>query len=295
MEYYEFNKMDNERYLSCYENCMQLSSDLSPYSLLALRDEPVCARRAYDYGLCFHRGYFGGELCYGPPVGDWDAADWEEIFAKEFPSGSVFWGIPELLMKKWVRTFGDSLEVLESRDDWDYVIYTKRMAETKGGKLRNIRRKLYHFRQTYGFEVESLTPELFDEVIKFHEGQTENLLGRTSVQERIFFDSATFYAAINDWDDNHLYGSVFRIDGKICGVLINEIIDESNVVGLYQKQDISYEGLSAYMLVSDCRYLYEQGYLIYNIMADIGSEGLRRSKTMLDPLVMLKKYNIIVK
>lgn len=188
MEYYEFDKMDNERYLSCYENCMQLSSDLSPYSLLALRDEPVCARRAYDYGLCFHRGYFGGELCYGPPVGDWDAADWEEIFAKEFPSGSVFWGIPELLMKKWVRTFGDSLEVLESRDD------------------------------------------------------------------------------------NHLYGSVFRIDGKICGVLINEIIDESNVVGLYQKQDISYEGLSAYMLVSDCRYLYEQGYLIYNIMADIGSE-----------------------
>ena len=77
--------------------------------------------------------------------------------------------------------------------------------------------------------------------------------------------------------------------------MINEIIDESNVVGLYQKQDISYEGLSAYMLVSDCRYLYEQGYLIYNIMADIGSEGLRRSKTMLDPLVMLKKYNIIVK
>ncbi|MBQ9489851.1 MAG: hypothetical protein IJU80_07960 [Lachnospiraceae bacterium] len=231
MEYYEFDKMDNERYLSCYENCMQLSSDLSPYSLPALRDEPVCARRAYDYGLCFHRGYFGGELCYGPPVGDWDAVDWEEIFAKEFPSGSVFWGIPEL----------------------------------------------------------------FDEVIKFHEGQTENLLGRTSVQERIFFDSATFYAAINDWDDNHLYGSVFRIDGKICGVLINEIIDESNVVGLYQKQDISYEGLSAYMLVSDCRYLYEQGYLIYNIMADIGSEGLRRSKTMLDPLVMLKKYNIIVK
>lgn len=207
MEYYEFDKMDNERYLSCYENCMQLSSDLSPYSLLALRDEPVCARRAYDYGLCFHRGYFGGELCYGPPVEDWDAADWEEIFAKEFPSGSVFWGIPELLMKKWVRTFGDSLEVLESRDDWD---------------------------------------------------------------------------------DNHLYGSVFRIDGKICGVLINEIIDESNVVGLYQKQDISYEGLSAYMLVSDCRYLYEQGYLIYNIMADIGSEGLRRSKTMLDPLGMLK-------
>ncbi|MBR4605875.1 MAG: hypothetical protein IKO41_06565, partial [Lachnospiraceae bacterium] len=78
MEYYEFDKMDNERYLSCYENCMQLSSDLSPYSLLALRDEPVCARRAYDYGLCFHRGYFGGELCYSPPVGDWDAADWEE-------------------------------------------------------------------------------------------------------------------------------------------------------------------------------------------------------------------------
>lgn len=295
MDYYEFDKTDNERYLSCYASCMQLSSDLSPYSLLALRDEPVCIRRAYEYGLCFHRGYFGGGPCYITPVGVWDVADWEEIFAKEFPAGSVFWGIPELLMRKWVRIFGDSLEVMESREDWDYVIYTKRMAETKGGKLKNIRRKLCHFQQNYSFEVEILTPKHFDEVIIFHEEQVENLLGRTSVRERVLFDSDAFYAAINDWDDNYLYGSVFRIDGKIRGVLINEIIDENNVIGLYQKQDISYEGLSAYMLVSDCRYLYEQGYLIYNIMADIGSEGLRKSKSMSNPLVMLKKYNIIVK
>ena len=192
MEFYEFDKTDNEKYLTYYVNCMQLSSDLSPYSLLALRDEPIGARRAYEYGLCFHRGCFGGELCFGPPVGVWDAADWEEIFAKEFPSGTVFWGIPELLMRKWVSIFGDSLEVLESRDDWDYVLYTKRMAETKGGKLRKIRRKRYHFRQNYSYEVDSLTPELFDEVIKFHEEQTENLLARTSVKERILFDNSNF-------------------------------------------------------------------------------------------------------
>ncbi len=295
MDYYEFDKTDNEHYRSYYEKCLQLSSDLSPYSVLALRDEPVNAKRCYKYGLCFHKGYFGDEICYAPPVGDWDTADWKEIFSKEFPSGSVFWGIPELLMKKWVRILGDSFEILESRDDWDYVWYTKRMAETRGRKLKNIRQKLNCFLKNYQIETERLKPELFNDVIRFHEEQTENIKNRTSVKERLYFDSTTFYTALEAWDDKSLYGTVFRVEGRICGVLINEIIDENNVIGLYLKQDISYKGLSGYMSVSDCKYMYEKGYLIYNIMADIGSEGLRRSKSMSDPLVMLKKYNIVVK
>ena len=295
MIYRDFDETDNEHYLQYCQNCIQMASELTPYSLLALRGEPYHVRRAYSYGLCFHQGVLGDVLYYGCPVGEWDTADWREIFAREFPSGSRFFFIPELLMKKWVRIFGDAIEVEESRDDWDYIWYTKRMSEAKGGALKSYRHSANRFLKRYHCVEERLTPGLFDEIKRFHRAQTGSLLKNSSADEWIDLDSATFRTALDYWDASHLYGTVFRVEGEIAGVLINEIIDENNAVGIYQRQDRKYSGITEYMYISDCRYLMEQGYLLYNVMSDVGSEGLRNAKMRSAPLVMLKKYSIIVK
>ena len=123
----------------------------------------------------------------------------------------------------------------------------------------------------------------------------EQLRERTSAEDMVDFDDKTFETALDYWDDRWFYGTIFRVDGEIGGVLINEILDENNVAGLYQKQERKYTGITEYIYISDCQYLIDKGYLVLNVMSDVGSEGLRDAKMHSNPLVLLKKYNITVK
>ena len=296
MEYRGFDATDNANYRSYYQSCLQMTADMTPFNLLSLRGEPAYVERAYGYGLCFHQGTLGeGKTVHFCPVGDWDTADWKGIFASEFPAGTYFWGIPELLMKKWRDLFGDRLEIEESRDDWDYIWYTKRMVELQGSKFKSMRGARNRFMKTYQCSEEPLTPEHFDEIRDFHRQQTELLLERTTAGDMVEFDDDTFETALDNWDAQYLYGTIFRVEGAVAGVLINEILDENMVVGLYQKQDRSYNGITEYIYVSDCQYLMDRGYVVINVMSDVGSEGLRVAKMHTNPLVLLKKYNITVK
>ena len=294
MIFKDFDEKDNERYRGYYLKCIQMTADMTPYNLLSLRGEPANIKRAYAWDLCFHQAEYDGKKIIFTPVGDLDEADWEKIFREEFPSGTYFWGIPELLMKKWSAIFGDRIQVEESRDDWDYVWYTKRMSDLEGGEFKSYRKQMNKFVKNNSFTEEPLTPALFDDARAFHREMAMQLRERTSAEDMVDFDDETFETVLKLWDDKWLYGTVFRVDGKIAGVLINEILDENNVVGLYQKQTRDYDGLTEYMYISDCRKMMNEGYLITNVMSDAGSEGLRFAKERSHPLVMLKKYNISV-
>lgn len=295
MEFKYFDEKDNERYREHYLKCLQMTADMTPFNLLSLRGEPAYIKRAYKYDMCFHQGDYEERKINFCPVGEWDTADWKKIFAEEFPTGTYFWGIPELLMKQWVSIFGDAIEVEESRDDWDYVWYTKRMSEAEGSLLKSYRKNRNKFQNHYQCVEEPMTPDNFDEVREFHKQQIELLRERTSSANMVDFDDGTFETVLSCWDDRYLYGTVYRIDGEIAGVLINEIIDENNVVGLYQKQDRKFTGITEYIYISDCKHLIDNGFMVFNVMSDAGSEGLREAKLRSNPLVLLKKYNITVK
>ena len=295
MIFSDFDEKDNDRYRSYYLKCIQMTADMTPFNLLSLRGEPSYVKRAYAWDLCFHQAVADGQTPYLCPVGDLDEADWERIFAEEFPSGSYFWGIPELLMKRWKAVLGDRIEIEESRDSWDYVWYTKRMSDLEGHDFKSYRKAMNRFVKNNRFSEEPVTPARFDEIRAFHREQIEQLRLRTTAEEIVEFDDKTFETALDCWDDRWLYGTIFRVDGKIAGVLINELIDENNVVGLYQKQVRDYDGLTEYMYISDCKKMLGEGYLIINVMSDAGSEGLRAAKERSHPLVMLKKYNITVR
>lgn len=144
MIYRKYDEADNDCCLKYYRRSPQLVSEMAPYSLLALRKEPYCAERAYGYGPCFHRGYLERELYHGCPIGDWDHANWKEIFREAFPRGTVFLWIPELLMRKWKCILGDAIEVEETREDWDYILDTSKISELKGSGLKSFRHK-YHW------------------------------------------------------------------------------------------------------------------------------------------------------
>ena len=40
--------------------------------------------------------------------------------------------IPEYLLKLWQECIPDRIEIIESRDQWDYILYTDRIEEMKG-------------------------------------------------------------------------------------------------------------------------------------------------------------------
>lgn len=198
-------------------------------------------------------------------------------------------------MRKWAGIFGDSIEIGEDRDNWDYIWDTGRMAEARGPGLRSYRKNRSRFLRKYGCEEQMLTPALFDELRRFQEEQFRELLERAAGEEGPVYDNELFEAALDDWDDRYLRGTIYRVDGAIAGVQINEIIDDEYVVGIYQKQNRNLAGLMEYMSIKDCRHLHERGCPVLNVMQDDGEPGLRDIKMRSDPLCMLRKYYVTVR
>ena len=270
--------------------CIQMPSNLSPLVLLSDKDK-FKFQRGYAADLCWHKYVEDGEERWTAPVGDWDEINWQETFAKHVPAGTTFYEVPEYLAKLWQRELGAAIEVNEDRNNWDYILYLDRMEKLEGKKLKSIRQWRNSFEKNYSYEVEELTPKIFDELRAFQAGAEENLQARVDNSEIASEDNASFLFALEHWDAfKDLFGFVIRVDSQIVAYSIDEQIDESHSIGLFAKANYDFKGINQFAYWYDAKMNQERGILTENIMEDVGEENLRFFKEHLSPLVMLKKF-----
>ncbi len=169
----------------------------------------------------------------------------------------------------------------------------ERLKNLSGHKLKNFRREYKIFVREYDYSIEPLTPQIFPELIEFHETAEKNLRKRHGDSESVDIDDVTFYKALEYWEKlGNLSGFVVRIGGKIAAYQVDEIIDETYSIGLLSKADYSYKGVNKFAYWYMAKSSIERGILIQNIMEDDGDEKLRLFKEHLDPIVLLKQYHV---
>ena len=290
IEFKNFDFDDNERYLEYLHRCIQIPSNASPLTLLAGKDANNI-QRAYAENLCWHKFTVDDMDILGAPLGDWDEIDWKKVFKAHVPAGTVFNFVPEYLLKIWQRELGDTIEVDEDRDMWDYILYLERMENLSGKKLKSIRNARNSFEKNYNYTIEEITPKIFNELKAFHVGAEKNLQSRVENVELAQADGDAFLFAMENWDKfKNLLGFVIRVDGQIVAYCLDEIIDEAHSIGLFAKADYKFDGVNQFAYWYDAKISLERGLVTQNLMDDVGEENLRFFKEHLCPLVMLKKY-----
>lgn len=260
--------------------------------LLSLKSR-MQLQRGYADGFCWHRYSWDGVENWGPPIGDWDSADWQKLFQEHVPAGTCFFGVPEYLKNRWLQALGDDIQVEENRDSWEYLIKTDSLKNLTGGQFENFRWESNRFVKRYPYEIEEIKPRLFDELLAFHKTFTEELLSR--VEDPVFagnYEDMLSYV-LNHWQEmDRLYGFVIRVDGRIAAYMLDEQVDETSCIGLLAAADYTYRGINQFAYRLNAMRLAERGIDMLNISDDQGEEGLRFFKQNLHPFAMLKKYTV---
>lgn len=96
------------------------------------------------------------------------------------PAGTNFRNIPEYLVRLWQQQLGDSIDVTEDRDNWDYILHLDRLENLEGRKFKSFRQGRSIFEKNYEYEVEELTPKIFDELREFQAVAEEDLQSRVT-------------------------------------------------------------------------------------------------------------------
>ena len=295
IDFQDFDYTDNERYLNYLSRCIQIPSNASPMMVLAAKEKHD-VKRAYVDNLCWQKFSMGDIDIWAAPAGDWDEIDWKKVFAAHVPKGTIFNFVPEYLLKIWQREFGASIEIEEDRDYWDYILYIDRMENLSGKKLKSFRNAKNAFEKKYNYEVEEITPKIFDELRAFQAKSEEDLQERVDNVEFAQDDNDNFLYALEHWDElKNLFGFVIRVDGQIVAYSLDEQIDETHSIAPFAKSDYNFTGVNQFAYWYDAKINLERGILTENIMDDVGEENLRFFKEHLYPLVMLKKYNVTYK
>ena len=295
IEFEDFSIADNARYFEYVKRCIQIPSDSSPINLLGNKHK-YDVKRGYAENLCWHKFTYDDMEFWGAPVGDWDEIDWQEVFAKHVPEDTVFYFVPEYLVNLWQKQLGSAIEVDDSRDDWDYILYLDRMEKLQGKKLKSFRMARNAFEKNYDYTVEDITPKIFDELREFQAAAEKDLQARVEILNIAKDDNAMFLFALEHWDElKNLFGFVVRVDGKIVAYCLDELIDEMHTIGLFAKANYDFKGVNQFIYWYDAKINLERGIVTQNVMDDVGEENLRFFKEHLCPLVMLKKFLVTYK
>ena len=295
IEFQNFGTEDNDRYLSYLRRCAQIPSNLSPVITLGYRKN-LKILRGYGENLCWHRFFIDDEEFWPAPVGDWDNVDWQDVFKKHVPPETVFFAVPEYLVEIWRRELGEKISVEDQRDNWDYLLDLNPLASLEGKQFKKFRNAKNAFEKNYKYEIEEITPKIFDELRAFQAVAEKNLQSRVEnhrveAQE----DDENFLLALEHWDElKNLYGFVVRVDGKIVAYFLDEQIDKTYSIGLFAKANYDFKGANQFIYWYGAKVSLERGILTTNIMDDAGEENLRFFKEHLTS-DMLKKYFVTIK
>lgn len=187
------------------------------------------------------------------------------------------------------NTYPGRFRFTENRDSFDYIYLAEKLSTLAGRKMHAKRNHCNRFEQTYEWDYLPLTPNLIPGCIEMldawlHEyGDAEN---------GIAHEKAAILRGFEHWDSLGLEGGVLRIEGKIVGFAIGELVTEDTVCVHFEKAFASING--AYPMV--CREFIRQilrdhpNVVYVNREEDLGLPNLRKAKLDCYPEYLLKKY-----
>jgi hypothetical protein len=237
--------------------------------------------RVGDALVVLGQGY-GGEPYFLPPLGGGVAGARTVLLA----AGLTLYGADAQFLTRYLPA---EAEVIEDRDNFDYLYLRQELAELPGNRFHKKKNRVNYFAARHRFTVdiygESLQAgclQLLAEWERVRSAAENRSLGREVAATR----EALQLAASLD-----LAGVVVLVDGAVKAFALGERLNRDTAVCHFEKADPFLEGVSQLvdrefnrLLFTDCTYV--------NREQDLGEPGLREAKLSYRPVELVKKFRV---
>lgn len=247
--------------------------------------------------LIYSREYFkrwkksisGSEdtIFFLPPIGPNPVKIILEIFKN---LGDVeFHRVPEPLITN-IKEESDfealNIEILEDRNNWDYVYQKEDLITLPGNKFRQKRRWLNKFLEQFNYKFYRITEDLVDKTLKLQLEWCD--ANECQSNEDLAEEQKAIKRALKNYEELGFCGGILFVDGKCVAYTLGEMLNDKTLVIHIEKAHVEYEG--SYQAINNL-FLREfgKGATYVNREQDMGLSGLRRAKESYKPITMIKK------
>lgn len=183
-------------------------------------------------------------------------------------------------------------EVEADRDWFDYLYEKDALLNLVGRKYSTPRNHINKFRKLYtNWSFEPINESNIPELIEF----TRNFTFHAEKDESANLELEMCVEVLQNYDTYGMLGGALRVDGKIIGYSVGEIIGDTLFCHI-EKADFSYHG--AYQMLTNQflrMYASDDEIKFVNREEDCGDEGLRKSKLSYHPIELLEKHTVSIK
>jgi hypothetical protein len=226
-----------------------------------------------------------------PPIGNKP----DEIIFNLFDSldNIEFHRVPEAVIEKIKETeklSNSTLEIIEDRDNWDYVYEREELITLAGNKYRQKRRWLKTFTEQYDYKFNFIAGEYIDRARKLQYEWAD--INDFETEEGLREEQRAVDELFDNFPELNPRGGILCSDKNCVGYTLGEMLNDDTLVIHIEKAHIEYEGSYQAinnMFLKDC--CEKASYV--NREQDLGIPGLRKSKESYKPHHMVKKYMII--
>ncbi|NVM45784.1 MAG: DUF2156 domain-containing protein [Candidatus Lokiarchaeota archaeon] len=184
------------------------------------------------------------------------------------------------------------IDILEDRDNWDYVYEAENLKNLPGNRYRQNRRWLNKFLETYNYDFKILTE---NEVELCKKLQLEWCIYRECEDDdELKAEEQAIYDALDNFTTLGFQGALLCVDDKCAAYTFGEMLNPETMVIHVEKAHMDYEG--SYQAIGNLFLKNNVKNFIYvNREQDLGVPGLRRVKESYKPIRMEKKSIIYQK
>ncbi len=232
----------------------------------------------------FLRAYFNGALRYWAPLTKGNMT--QKGAMAQLPKGSSFSSCSEKLALEMSDKYVDCTNRAWS----EYIYKSSDFIALKGKRYSAKRNHIAKFKSKYSYTIDKYTSADEGELVAFEDAwlasrsfESEN--ARKSAER----ESAIMFEGVRASLDGETICDVLRVDGKVVGFSVGEVMASGNAVVMIEKADVAYDGVYSFLAhefaernFQDCEYINRQ--------EDMGLEGLRKSKLSYYPAYLLDKY-----
>jgi hypothetical protein len=266
----------------------QVTSELTFTSLLAWKDARLTSVLEIGDSIVLISKKDKGLALFGPPLGPLSITDALEVVqAKTEIPVIACERIPEEIA---LSIDASQAEIMEDRNNFDYVYYNNDLAELKGRKYHKKRNLIAQCLGNYRCTYEEITHEIIPEI---KEMQDRWCAQRNCENIPLLCHE---YKAINNILDNaeelDIIGGAIRIDGTVQAYTIASALNKNTAAIHFEKAMPEFKGL--YQLINQwfCQNSLAS-FKFVNREQDVGIGGIRRAKESYFPDHMIRKYAVL--
>ncbi len=237
-------------------------------------------------GILYLKSYDEHIETYSLPFGDMKTGV-ENIIKHTQNPYPTFWAQAGGRFDSFCKLYGDSYDIIESRNEFDYIYNSSDLINLAGKKYHSKRNHISAFSKQFDWHYEDICADNIDRVRECADIWYSQSADK--MDDELKCEMQGVYMMLDNMDTLKLCGGAIVIDNRVVAFTLGSPLNQS-IYNIHIEKAIS--GFEAAYTVINREFAAHHcsSYKYINREDDLGLEGLRKSKLSYKPTIILPKY-----